>query len=81
MAATLIVGVSEMARFLGMTVAGLLRRGELPDPDFLSHGQKKVWLPETVEAWNADYTSRPEFGEWGRRIRQSRGSEEERAGQ
>ena len=68
----LIVGISEMARFLGMTPAGLLRRGELPDPDFLSHGEKKIWLPETVEAWNIDYTSRPEFGAWGRRIREKK---------
>ena len=58
----LIVGVNEMARFLGMTPAGLLRRGELPEPDFMSHSNKRIWLPATAEAWNTEYTSRPEFG-------------------
>ena len=38
----LIVGVNEMARFLGMTPAGLLRRGELPEPDFMSHSNKNL---------------------------------------
>ena len=38
----LIVGVNEMARFLGMTPAGLLRRGELPEPDFMSHSNKRI---------------------------------------
>ena len=76
MAGMLIVGISEMARFLGMTPAGLLRRGELPEPDFISHGDKKIWLPATIEAWNADYTTRPEFGEWGRRLRQKKQADE-----
>lgn len=68
----LIVGVNEMARFLGMTPAGLIRRGELPEPDFMSHSEKRIWLPATAEAWNAEYTSRPEFGEWGRRVREKK---------
>lgn len=68
----LIVGVNEMACFLGMTPAGLLRRGELPEPDFMSHSEKQIWLPATAEAWNAEYMSRPEYGEWGRRRREKK---------
>lgn len=75
----LIVGVNEMARFLGMTPAGLLRRGELPEPDFMSHSNKRIWLPATAEAWNTEYTSRPEFGEWGRRRRERKQAAEKPA--
>lgn len=75
----LIVGVNEMARFLGMTPAGLIRRGELPEPDFMSHSEKRIWLPATAEAWNTDYTSRPEFGEWGRRVREKKQAAEKPA--
>lgn len=52
---TLIVGKSQLAKHLGMTTAGLLRREELPEPDFVSTDGKPIWFPENAEFWNGVY--------------------------
>lgn len=51
----LIVGKNQLARYLGLTTAGLLRRNELPVPDFESSDGKPIWFPDKAMAWNEQY--------------------------
>lgn len=62
MSKTIIVSTIELATHLGLTKQGLYKRGELPPVDFTSVGGRDCWLPETAEAWDAEYRQKHGVG-------------------
>lgn len=54
---------SQVAARLGMKSAQSLSGTDLPPPDVMV-GTHRGWLPETIDAWNAE---RPGRGWWGSR--------------
>lgn len=57
------LGRSEVATYLGLKGLRSLTNVALPPPD-AQIGDRKGWLPETIDAWNA---ARPGRGRWGAR--------------
>lgn len=55
---------TEVAHYLGMKSLGSLTAVELPPHD-AEIGDRKGWLPGTIDVWNA---ARPGRGRWGQRI-------------
>lgn len=54
---TVIVGKSELARFLGLTKQGLIKRQATPPPDMTSVNGRPIWYPKTATEWDAAYTA------------------------
>lgn len=57
------LGRTEVAHHLGLSGITSLTGVALPPPD-ATIGDRKGWLPETIDAWNA---LRPGRGRWGPR--------------
>lgn len=57
------LGRTEVAHYLGLVGLASLTGVALPTPDAVI-GDRKGWLPETIDAWNA---KRPGRGRWGPR--------------
>jgi hypothetical protein len=58
----ILLSAADIAAHLGLDRTTLSKRGELPAPDFVNpSGTRQAWLPETAEAWNREYKSRPEY--------------------
>lgn len=55
---------TEVAHYLGLAGLPSLTGVTLPPPD-AQIGDRKGWLPETIDAWNA---KRPGRGRWGPRL-------------
>ena len=60
---TVYLGRTEVARHLGLAGLASLTGVSLPTPDAII-GDRKGWLVETIDEWNAN---RPGRGRWGPR--------------
>lgn len=56
------LSASEAAERVGIARESLYQRGSLPEPDAMI-GNRRGWLPETIDAWDATV---PGPGKWVR---------------
>ena len=44
----------DIAKYLGMHVQTIKKRGRLPEHDLKTPTGRGAWFPATIDAWNAD---------------------------